>query len=67
MTSAPDARESADSTLPRDPADYAAPRRPGFGAAFWASIVLGLVLIAAGAIIGFSRRPDLPGPPGRPG
>ena len=57
MTSAPDTGEAAgavsDPTLPRDPSEYAPSRRPGFGAAFWASIIIGLVLIAAGAIIGF--------------
>ncbi len=58
MTSAPDPGTLSDpalpdSTLPKDPAEYAAPRRPGFGAAFWASIIIGLILILAGAIIGF--------------
>ena len=53
MTSAPDSGDIADPTLPRDPADYAPARRPGFGAAFWTAIIIGLVLIAAGAIIGF--------------
>jgi len=58
MTSAPDPGTLADPaladpTLPRNPDDYAPPRRPGFGAAFWASIIIGLILILAGAVIGF--------------
>ena len=53
MTSAPDAGDVSDPTLPRDPADYGPPRRPVMSAAFWAAIVIGLVLIGAGAIIGF--------------
>lgn len=58
MTSAPDTGVlddpgPTDSALPRDPAEYAAPRRPGFGAAFWASIIIGLILILAGGVIGF--------------
>ena len=59
MTSAPDPGTFSDTTalpdsaLPRDPAEYAPARRSGFGAAFWASIVIGLILILAGAIIGF--------------
>ena len=53
MTSAPDAGDVSDPTLPRDPADYAPPRRPIMGPAFWAAIIIGLVLIGAGAIIGF--------------
>jgi len=53
MTSAPDSGEIADPALPGDPAGYAPSRRPGFGAAFWTAIIIGFVLILAGAIIGF--------------
>lgn len=53
MTSAPESGTVSDPTLPGDPADYAPARRRGFGAAFWAAIIIGLLLILAGAIIGF--------------
>lgn len=39
-----------------DPGDFSngpPPSRRGFGAAYWASIIIGLMLILAGAAIGF--------------
>ena len=50
MTSAPDPVDSGDMDLPRDPADYARPRR-GLGLAFWAVIVFGLLCVLAGVAI----------------
>jgi len=44
MTSEPD---------PGSLSDDAPPRRRGFGAAYWASIIVGLIMILAGAVIGF--------------
>ncbi|QUD86989.1 COG4223 family protein [Phenylobacterium montanum] len=47
MTSAPDPADHIDMALPRDPAEYSL-RRHGFGLAFWAMIVFGLLCVAAG-------------------
>ena len=48
--SAPDPDELAEHGLPRDPHDYAL-RRRGFGLAFWAAMVFGLLCILAGIAI----------------
>ena len=53
MTSAPDPGTLSDPASPNGPAEYTTRRRPGFGAAFWASIIVGLILILAGGVIGF--------------
>ncbi len=63
MTSAPDPANFTGPDLPRDPADYAPPRR-GLGAAFWAMIAFGVFCAIAGGIIGrygpqlFPKRPQ---------